>query len=231
MVLGIPGINISILRQSTSIGRGQPLLISGRVTFLGFGLPALVRVSLNGPSFDPQTVTFDTFSAPIGGDYNVAVLAQKDGTYEVFAQALPPIVLPIPGDIPLGLPPLAESNRPPLVVGSPVNGGVDADLPGGRQRLTAPPLTRIEIRAPVTVGAPQIPITIGGGGGGFGIPGLSAFPAFPGFPIAPRVPVGGEDQPAQIIVAPVIISPGAEEPTSAQIGEIVGAQIISLELE
>lgn len=225
MVQGIPAVNISILRQATSVGMGQPLLISGRVTFFGFGIPTLVRVTLNGPSFDPQVITFDTFSSPVSGDYNVAVIAEKDGTYEVFAQAFPPIVLPIPGDSSLTLPALAESGKPPIVVGAPVSGGVTAELPGGRETLPIPPVFDLEIFTPITIGAPVIPITIGNG--------RAPAPAFP-FPF-PRLGGGPADQPAGVVITPVIIPAEMEEevPTGAdtrQPGEVVGAQILSLEL-
>ena len=231
-MVGIPGVNISILRQSTTIGKRQPLLISGRVTIFGFGVPTLVRVSLDGPSFDPQTITFDTFSSPVGGDYNIAIVAEKDGTYEVFAQALLPLVLPIPGDTPLSLPPLAESNRPPIVVGLPIDGGVDADLPSGRQRLAAPPSTPIEISNRISIGAPQIPITIRfpGAPTGFTLPGIPT--AFPGFPAFITPVTGPADQPAQVVT--VVVTSEEERPSipaPTQPGETVGAEIISLELQ
>ncbi len=225
MVQGLPAVNISILRQATFVGRGQPLLISGRVTFFGFGIPTLVRVTLNGPSFDPQVITFDTFSSPVSGDYSVSVLAEKDGTYEVFAQAFPPIVLPIPGDTSLTLPPLAESGKPPIVVGAPVAGGVSADLPGGRETLPIPPAFELEIFTPITIGAPVIPITIGNG--------RAPAPAFP-FPFPFFGGGGPADQPGGGFIT-VIVSPEMEEevPTRAptrEPGEVVGAQIVSLEL-
>ena len=88
--LQVPGINISILRQQTVTQRGVPLLISGRVSALGLPVPALVRVTLEGPDFDPQVTNFDTFASPTG-DYAVPVIADKDGQYTVQAKAYPPI--------------------------------------------------------------------------------------------------------------------------------------------
>jgi len=55
------------------------------------------------------------------------------------------------------LPPIAESTRPPLVVGYPFEGGVEALLPDGtRERLTAPEMLDIEITPIITIGAPVI---------------------------------------------------------------------------
>jgi hypothetical protein len=160
----IPGINISILRQQTTTQRGVPLLISGRVTALGLPVPALVRVSLEGPSFAPERSNFDTFAAPTG-DYAVPVIADHGGQYTVTARAFPPVALPVavpglPSPIDI-LPPVAESPSPPIVVGQPVNGNVSVEGPRGRETLPAPSQTPVEISAPVQV-SPLIPITIGG---------------------------------------------------------------------
>ena len=113
----IPGINISILRQSTFGRRGEPIFISGRVTALGIGVPALVRVALQGPSFDPQVTNFDTFAAPVTGDYTVPVIADKDGQYRVRPVAIPTLPgIGSPIDI---LTPTGKSPSPPLVIGTP----------------------------------------------------------------------------------------------------------------
>lgn len=174
-----PGVSLSILRQATTIERGRPLLMSGRFTALGFGLPAFIRVYMEGPSYDPQVRGFDTFSAPFSGDYTVNVLAEKDGQYEVYAQAFPPPPFPVgppfPEAILLG-PPLAESPRPPVAVGRPIAEGVEALLPTGeRRRYTSPPMTPAEIF--VTV-APTVAVTV---------PGVPApAPAYP--PPAPFLP-------------------------------------------
>ena len=76
------------------------------------------------------------------GDYNVAVIADKEGRYTVRAQAFPALAtLPVVGG---PLPPLAESPSPPNVVGDLENGAVMVD---GR-RVPPPPPTQVEIRAP-----------------------------------------------------------------------------------
>ncbi|KKL71905.1 hypothetical protein LCGC14_2090210, partial [marine sediment metagenome] len=114
MAISVPGLNLSILRQETVVQAGRPLLISGRFTALGIGLPAFIRVTLEGPSYDPQLRTFTTFASPFSGDYSVNVLAEKDGQFSVFAEAFPPPLLPA-GPLfpePLLLPPaFAESTR------------------------------------------------------------------------------------------------------------------------
>ncbi|KKM65876.1 hypothetical protein LCGC14_1486920, partial [marine sediment metagenome] len=158
-----PGVSLSVLRQATTIEAGRPLLISGRFTALGFGLPAFIRVYMEGPSYDPQVRGFDTFSSPFSGDYAVNVLAEKDGQYLVYAQAFPPPPFPVgppfPEAILLG-PPLAESPRPPIMVGRPTPGGVEALLPTGEWRaLPAPPMAPAEFRPVITV-APAIGVTV-----------------------------------------------------------------------
>ena len=167
VAINIPGLSLSILRQQTSVQAGLPLLISGRFTAFGMGMPTLIRVFLEGPSYDPQLRSFDTFSSPFSGDYTVNVIAEKDGHYNVYAQAFAPPLIPTGPPFPeaiMLLPPFAESTRPPLVVGSPFEGGVAALLPDGtRESLPAPPLQPIEFRpvitvAPgVTVAAPGVP--------------------------------------------------------------------------
>ncbi|KKL12964.1 hypothetical protein LCGC14_2530470, partial [marine sediment metagenome] len=89
MAVNIPGLSLSLLRQQTSVQAGLPLLISGRFTAFGMGVPAFIRVFLEGPSYDPQLRSFDTFASPFSGDYTVNVLAEKDGQYNVYAQAFP----------------------------------------------------------------------------------------------------------------------------------------------
>lgn len=156
----VPGFSISLLRQQTFARRGQPVTVSGRVSVLGLGFPALVRVFLEGPSHNPEVRAFDTVAAPLTGDYAVPVLAEKDGQYRVYAQAFPPVGIPIPGapePVLLG-PPLAESPRPPLAIGEPVDGAVEFDLgPGQSQRVPLPAPTPIEVSAPITF-APRIEI-------------------------------------------------------------------------
>lgn len=220
--LAVPGITISILRQQTTTRRGLPLLISGRVAVLGLPILAAVRVTLEGPSFNPTTTNFDTISAPTG-DYNVNVIADADGVYSVQAKAFPPVVLPFspPGlpsllDI---LPPLAESTSPPLVVGEPLNGTVGIEGPGGRQRVALPAPTQVEVGAPVSVvvGGPQI-----GGGAPGAAPGFFPFALPTGLP--PTAP-----SPVTIIttITEPTVGPPAPEPADG----IVSAQIVGFTLE
>jgi hypothetical protein len=216
----VPGINISILRQSTFGRRGEPIFISGRVTALGIGVPALVRVALQGPSFDPQVTNFDTFAAPVTGDYTVPVIADKDGQYTVTARAFPPLAIPGPPGLPNPidvLPPTAESPSPPIAIGNPVNGDVIAETPDGRRRIAQPPQTPIEITAPVTV-SPFFPITVG-------------LPGAPGAPGAarPPAPVGVPDAPSPIIIIPQITEP--VDPTVPTPTGVVSAQLVSFTLE
>ena len=149
----LPGFNVSVLRQQTFASRNQPVSISGRVTAFGLGVPAVVRVFLEGPAHNPEVRTFDTLAAPLTGDYAIPVLAEKDGQYLVYAQAFPPVAVPVPGapePIFLG-PPLAESPRPPLAIGEPVNGELEQELaPGLRQRVAVPAPTSIEVVTPIT---------------------------------------------------------------------------------
>ena len=214
----IPGINISILRQQTTTQRGVPLLISGRVTALGLPAPALVRVSLEGPSFAPEVTNFDTFAAPTG-DYAVPIIADQDGQYTVTARAFPPVALPVaipglPSPIDI-LPPVAESPSPPIVVGQPVNGNVSVEGPRGRETLPAPPPTSIEIQAPVqvspfiTIGAPRA--------------------AVPGFPTP--TPTGlPPDIPGPIIIETVVTPPPAAAPAPTP-EDVTSAQVVGFTLE
>jgi len=157
----LPGINVSIQRAQSAIGRGQPLLITGRVTAIGIGLVSLVRVSLEGPSFQPEIANFDTLSTPITGNYSIPIVAPVEGQYTVTARAFPPLAFPIPGlPSPIDfLPALGESTSPPIIVGEVINGVVSLQPPGQpRQRVPAPALTPIEVSPAITI-APQIPIT------------------------------------------------------------------------
>ena len=189
MAINIPGLSLSLLRQQTTVQAGLPLLISGRFTAFGMGVPAFIRIFLEGPSYDPRIRSFDTFSSPFSGDYTTNVLAEKDGQYFVYAQAFPPPLIPSGPPFPeamMLLPPMAESTKPPLVVGYPFNGGVNALLPDGTsQRLTAPPMQPIEFRPLISVGAPGVTIT-GLGGAPSMIP---YFPPLPPYPAAPPAPV------------------------------------------
>ena len=214
MAVNVPGFSLSILRQQTSVRAGLPLLMSGRFTAFGLGVPAYIRVFLEGPTYDPQIRSFDTFASPFSGDYSVNVIAEKDGQYNVYAQASPPPIVPTGPPFPeaiLLLPPMAESTRPPLVVGRSFNGGVEALLPDGtRARLEAPPMQPIEFRPLITVGAPGVTITMPG----VAAPPRAAIPFFPAVPGAPEVP-GPPVAPARAAIddvrfIPPAINPGQE---------------------
>ena len=156
----IPGLNVSVLRQRTFARPNEPLTMSGRVTALGLGIPAFVRVFVEGPALNPEIRSFDTVASPVTGDYSVAVLVEKEGRYQVYAQAFVLVGIPVPGaaePIFLG-PPLAESPRPPLIIGQPVNGRVEFEVaPGQRERVAPPAPTPIEVVTPITF-APRIAI-------------------------------------------------------------------------
>ena len=221
--LPVPGINISILRQQTVTQRGVPLLVSGRVSALGLPIPALVRVSLEGPDFDPQVTNFDTFASPTG-DYSVPIIADQDGQYTIQAKAFPPIVLPLgvpglPSPIDI-LPPVAASPSPPVVVGDRINGVVRAQGPEGTQRLPVPPQTTVEVSAPVSVSS-MFPITVGGGSGGFGIP---------FFPQPTGLGIPDQPGPQQIIVVTEQPPPAVPSPTPIPSGAISG-QVVGFTLE
>ena len=156
----IPGFNISVLRQKTSTRPSEPLTISGKVSAFGFGFPAFVRVFLEGPQHNPEVRTFDTFASPLSGDYSIPVLAEKEGEYQVYAQAFLPLGVPFPGSPePLFLgPSIAESTKPPLAIGTPVDGGIEFDLAGQSQRIPLPAPTPIEVSTPITF-APRIEVS------------------------------------------------------------------------
>lgn len=213
MAVEIPGLSLSILRQETRIQPGRPLLISGRFTAFGLGVPALIRVSLEGPSYDPQIRSFDTFASPFSGDYTVNVIAEKGGSYQVYAQAFPPPLIPTGPPFPevlLLLPPIAESTHPPLVVGGFTDTGIDYLLPDGTSRfLDAPPQQPIEFRPIITV-APGVTVTAPGVPAAM-VPALAP-PAYPPAPPAPpvappeRITAALED----IRMSPEEINPGQE---------------------
>lgn len=209
----LPGINVSIQRAQSAVGRGQPLLISGRVTAIGIGLVSLVRVSLEGPSFQPEIANFDTLSSPITGNYSIPVVAPTEGQYTVTARAFPPIAFPIPGlPSPIDfLPALGESTSPPIVVGEVINGVVSLRPPGQpSQRVPAPALTDIELSPIITV-APQIPIT-------FPAPTGAPGPAVFLLPFAaPGLPTG--------VAGPTEIISSTGEPLSPPMAQIVSFTI------
>lgn len=148
----IPGFSISILRQQTFGGVNQPINISGRVTGFGFPAPALVRVTLDGPEHNPEQRTFDT--SALAGDYQVTVLAEKEGQYTVQAEAAPPFALPVPAaaESLLKLPAFAVSSSPPLAIGRVSGDELLQDLGEGvTQRVSQPPSSQIEIITPISV--------------------------------------------------------------------------------
>lgn len=220
----LPGFSISILRSQTFAETGRPIVISGRVSAFGLPLPALVRVTLDGPEHDPDSLAFNTFSAPTG-DYSVAVQASKDGQYEVFAEAFLPLGLPIPGaPEPLFTgPSFAKSPSPPLSIGRPVDGQIFQDLGDGQtQRVPQPPPTRIEVSAPIAVTIGDL----GGGGAPVGFGGFGAPPFLTGFPF-PGAPAPAAPAPTPIIVgAPAPAAPAPlpapAPPTAAPAPEISG---------
>lgn len=186
----VPGFNVTALRQQTFARRNQPVLISGRVTVFGLGAPAFVRVFLEGTSHNPDIRSFDAFAAPFSGDYSVPVLAEKDGQYQVYAQAFFPLALPVPGaPEPLFLgPPLAESPRPSLAIGERIDGEVEFELaPGQLQRIAVPPRTPVEVRVPISF-APRI-----------------EFPAMRRAPIFPLLPPpAAPSPPAEVVITPTV---------------------------
>lgn len=117
------------------------------MSFFGLGFPAFVRVFVEGPELNPEVRTFDTIATPVTGDYAVPVLAERDGRYQVYAQALAaPAGLPVGPDLPALA--LAESpTRPPILIGEPANGDVIVD----GQRRSAPPQTPVEVSVSVPV--------------------------------------------------------------------------------
>lgn len=214
MAIEIPGLNLSILRQETRVEAGQPLLISGRLTAFGLGIPAYIRIILEGPSYDPQTRYFDTFASPFSGDYSVNVIAEKGGQYEVFAQAMPPPLIPstpLTPDAMLLLPSIAESTHPPIAVGDLVEGGVSyLDQYGASQFLQTPVQTPIEFMPYITV-APNVVVY------GSGVPESVYAALAPTIP-TPYTPSQIEDALAgpitaaleNILMSPPVINPGQE---------------------
>jgi hypothetical protein len=191
MALEIPGLSLSLLRQDTATQAGKPVLVSGRFTALGLGVPGLIRVSLNGPSYNPEIRTFDAFAQPFSGDWSVQVVTEKDGQYTLKAQAYPLPAIPsgpaFPENI-LLFPPIAESTEPPLVVGAPTEGGVTAQVPEGSEFLAAPAQTPIELMT--SVGAPSVFVTA---------------------PSVPTTPTAGISLPPTIVIEP----PATPVPTPA----------------
>ena len=216
MAVNVPGLSLSLLRQQTSVQAGLPLLISGRFTAFGLGVPAFIRVFLEGPSYDPQIRSFDTFGSPFSGDYSVNVIAEKDGQYNVYAQASPPPLIPTGPPFPeamMLLPPIAESTKPPLVVGYPFEGGVDALLPDGtRQRLPAPEMLDIEITPIITIGAPAITFPPGA-------PRMIPYAPPPARPPAPIPPYFPPEPvvPEPVVPEPVVPEPVAPEPVAPEV--------------
>ena len=139
-------------RQRTFAQPNEPIAINGRVSGFGFGLPAFVRVFLEGPTPNPEVRTFDTISSPLG-DYFASVLAEQDGRYNISAQASPwPLFLG---------PPLLVSARPPLVIGTPVDVQLEQKIDGRRERVAQPHRTDAEVSTLITFD-PRIEVPAGG---------------------------------------------------------------------
>ena len=204
MVAEALGVQVSVLRSKTFGAPNEPIQISGRVSAFGIGVPAAVRVTLEGPALNPQTRTFDTLSTPLTGDYSVVVLAEVAGRYVVKATAFLPLGIPIPGGNTIFLgPPLGESSEPPLVIGTPTADGVIID---GRS-VPAPALSPIEVSpliapvfAPVFFGGPAV-----------------GLPIFFGF-------TGPASPPASVEITPMIEVPAAVAPANGE-QPVVGGQI------
>lgn len=189
-----PAINVSILRERPAVQRGEPVTISGRVSVLGIGFPAVVRVNLEGPT----SSTFSTNSNPTG-EYAVAIVPDRDGQFRVTSQVFPlGADLPVVGTL---LPPLGQSPPSPLLVGAPAAG----------ERPPQP--TSIEIRTPIQVGAPGVTI----------ITEAAPAPAPFVFPIAPAGPPGPAPPPTIIIPAVPEPPPVEEEgPPPVVGGQVTG---------
>jgi len=185
----LPGINISVLRERTTARANEPLTMSGRVTAFGFPLIAAVRVFMEGPEHNPEVITFSTMTSPMG-DYSASVVTAKDGRYQVYAKAFVPLIAPVPGapdPVALG-PPIAESTRPPLVIGIPLDGDVEFEMDGQRTRVPMPALTPVEV---AVVFAPTIIVGDRLAPPGVRPPPPAAPPAAPGAPevTPPGLPV------------------------------------------
>jgi hypothetical protein len=219
MVVELPGLSLSILRQDTSTQAGKPVLLSGRFTAFGLGVPGLIRVSLSGPSYNPEVRTFDAFAQPFSGDWSVQVVTEKDGNYTVKAQAYLVPAIPsgpaFPENI-LLLPPIAESTEPPLVVGNPTEGGVNAVTPEGTEFLAAPAQTPIELMT--SVGAPSVSVVLPGGAAAAAAPTPTVPPSIvittPETPYTPAAPTPTVPTPS---VPPVTI---IQIPTTPTIPEV-----------
>lgn len=206
----LPGFSISILRERTFGEVNTPIGVNGRVSGFGLGLPAFVRVSLEGPSHNPEVRNFDTFSSPLG-DYNVSILAEKDGEYIVRAKAGPEPFFFGPS--------LLESASPPLIIGRPTNGSVEFDVDGQRRRVDQPPQTRVELSAPISIGvSPVISLPGGGAPAGGGFPGFLPFFGAPG---------GGAPDVGQILVP--IAGPTQPLPPPEQ-QQVISGRILNFEI-
>lgn len=210
MVTEALGVQVSVLRSKTFGAPNEPIQISGRVSAFGIGVPAAVRVTLEGPALNPQTRTFDTLSTPLTGDYSVVVLAEVAGRYVVKATAFLPLGIPIPGGNTIFLgPPLGESSEPPLVIGTVTENGVVID----GQSVPAPALTPIEI-SPIF--APIFAPVFGNGRPAVGLP------IFFG-------PTGPARPPASVEITPMIDVPSPTQPANGQqpvvAGQITGFSI------
>lgn len=174
----LPGLNISIIRQATGAARNQPVLISGKATAFGVGIPALVRVVMEGPPGNPERRTFDTLSRPVTGDYSLNVFSETEGQFTLQALAYAPLTVPIPGfPTPVLGPSLAESIEPPIIIGEIEGGQIVFDTEAGRRAAPLPPLSPVELSVNIS---PVINIGGDGGGGFLPPPSGGGAPDLPG---------------------------------------------------
>lgn len=101
MVMMLPGLDISISQGRLIAESGQPVQISGRVTALGLGVPALVLVRLERGG---ETVASATSLSGPDGSYSVEITPEDSGDFMARALAFPPV----PG-VNTFLPPVSES--------------------------------------------------------------------------------------------------------------------------
>ncbi|MDP2661119.1 MAG: hypothetical protein Q8R28_10365 [Dehalococcoidia bacterium] len=140
-MVSLAGLAVSVSQVSITGVPGQEVPVTGRVTAFGLGVPALVQITLSGPTEE----VFTTFAGP-DGNYDVSVAPTTPGLYRVDAQAFPPF----PG---LGnfLPPIARSPGLPTLPELPPE-APEAPRPS---TFPQPPITiPVDIQIPP---APQAP--------------------------------------------------------------------------
>ena len=182
----LPELQVNLSTSANVVEARKPLFVTGKLTFRGFGLPALIQVHLAGPTYDAKDQVQDIFSTPFTGDFATVLLVERDGIYEVYARAFPPPPLPA-GILPPG-PVLGESMRLPLAVGKMTpEGFVEMTLPDGTVVVVAPPAVVVPA-APVVPGLPGLP-GVPGAPGAAGVGGAGgAAAAFP-IPLPVLLPI------------------------------------------